>query len=1249
MSAFNARQGLSVGTTPTNIIDASGNGTFPSCSISGAAGTIRTFSFKSGTSSRWVFQVNSETESGANVGSSFSLNAIADDGTTPLDNIFTIVRASGGSVNFNSNRPYIFGSVSATDLWVTGGSGGQGKLFYSAADGLNIQAKTGSANDFLIKNPGGTANYIQVSTGSNIPNFPNGLTGALNGSIGNTTPAAGTFNYIKTIGTLTGILPNSTSLDYSTTSRLIATGPDSSTIGTFSLLVASSNMGLIKTGLSVATDGLVTFPNKTTYFCDWGAISRTYSAASVIVGQNIYVEPTDLVSDQVRYINTHASYGHAFTKYVNGAVKFYGKSEAATAAAIVTPNLIGTLDSTGLNIPANTASSTPITGALVVTGGAAFGNNSRVGLDTNAGTSFTINGAAASNRYLALATGSVNRWLLEADSTAEGGSDAGSSFKLIAFNDAATVPDTVLSITRAANGSVAFGATRPITGLSFNGLTGLSSTATDIKMDGIQSAGSTTTGAKADHVHPSDTTRALLAGSASQAFSVSSLNGITVTTANTATLTLGGTGKTFNFGAFGLVFSTSIDSTVTMPGVAASTLLYYTSAPTVGSIPWATAGTGSITYLAPGTAGRVLLSGGAATPTWTTGTLALSSNFATTGSFTTSLTQGANLTLTMPAVATANMVYNTTNPAANNQLAYAATSGSGLVTYLTAPSVYSVLTQTSNAAAPAWTTAMGTGAPVCASVVRELLSAARTYYVRTDGSDSNNGLANTVGGAFLTIQKAVDVVCGTLDVGNYQVTIQVADGAYSGGITLKSVVGATAPIIQGNTTTPASCTISSSTTYCFWMALATTLIPTTWVLKGFTLSTTGTGTDCILLQGTGAGGIQTYNMVYGTCVRYHLNIQGGRLSHMTNYSITGGAQVHAYCSTYGCITTGANTITLTGTPAFSTSFVNLRNFSLYYSQATYSGAATGVQFVITGSSQITTTNQDAPRNYIPGTLNSFSILGGAHYDYIGAEREVLQAARTYYVRTDGNDSNNNGLTNTAGGAFLTIQRAVDEVCSKIDMSIYQVTIQVADGTYTGGVFLKAPIGSLPPIIVGNVTTPANVVVTTATASTYCFAISSTYCASFCTWTIRGIKMTTTGSGVSCVLVGLPSRIQVDNCDFGTCISRHMDAQNGGQIWPITSYAISGPAVVHAFCGAQGEIRAINGITVTITNTPAITRFVDNSNMGLVFYNATTFTGSATGTRYYGNTLSLINTNVGGASYFPGDSVGGTVVNGAVYF
>lgn len=70
------------------------------------------------------------------------------------------------------------------------------------------------------------------------------------------------------------------------------------------------------------------------------------------------------------------------------------------------------------------------------------------------------------------------------------------------------------------------------------------------------------------------------------------------------------------------------------------------------------------------------------------------------------------------------------------------------------------------------------------TVIRELLTANRTYYVRTDGSDANNGLANTSGGAFLTVQKAIDVA-SSLDMGIYSVTISIGAGTFSQALQVK--------------------------------------------------------------------------------------------------------------------------------------------------------------------------------------------------------------------------------------------------------------------------------------------------------------------------------------------------------------------------------------------------------------------------------------------------------------------------------
>lgn len=82
---------------------------------------------------------------------------------------------------------------------------------------------------------------------------------------------------------------------------------------------------------------------------------------------------------------------------------------------------------------------------------------------------------------------------------------------------------------------------------------------------------------------------------------------------------------------------------------------------------------------------------------------------------------------------------------------------------------------------------------------REVLSADRTYYVRADGSNSNTGLVNSAGFAFLTPNYALEVVAKRIDGAGFNVTIQIGDGVYDQtGYIFKESVGVGSIIVQGN-------------------------------------------------------------------------------------------------------------------------------------------------------------------------------------------------------------------------------------------------------------------------------------------------------------------------------------------------------------------------------------------------------------------------------------------------------------------
>ena len=292
---------------------------------------------------------------------------------------------------------------------------------------------------------------------------------------------------------------------------------------------------------------------------------------------------------------------------------------------------------------------------------------------------------------------------------------------------------------------------------------------------------------------------------------------------------------------------------------------------------------------------------------------------------------------------------------------------------------------------------------------------------------------------------------------------------------------------------------------------------------------------------------------------------------------------------------------------------------------TYSAANT-----LTRTTVLSSSNSDAAVNFAAGTKRAFVTLTALQG---GSIRERLTAARTYYVRTDGSDSNN-GLANTSGGAFLTIQKAVDVIAESIDIaSGVTVTIQVADGTYTGAVSKSLPFtGAGTVLINGNSGTPSNVVLASITARDNA-SIS-----------VTNVKMDSSTS--FCLYATSGGIITFGSVVFGTANASHMRAAFGGVLTASASYSVSTSVASHiqsVFNGAVG----ISNVTVTFTGTPQFTTgFADAQTGGVSELYNNTYSGStgASSKKYVAATNAVVQT-YGGT--LPG-AVGGTTATGGQY-
>lgn len=103
---------------------------------------------------------------------------------------------------------------------------------------------------------------------------------------------------------------------------------------------------------------------------------------------------------------------------------------------------------------------------------------------------------------------------------------------------------------------------------------------------------------------------------------------------------------------------------------------------------------------------------------------------------------------------------------------------------------------------------------------------------------------------------------------------------------------------------------------------------------------------------------------------------------------------------------------------------------------------------------------------------------------------VLGQDTTFYVRADGSNSND-GLTDTAGGAWLTLQHALEYITANVDQGGFIATIQIGAGTFEGvDAFYAAPPSGFIYFVGGEVD-PADVKITNA-VNPYCFGFNNAF-------------------------------------------------------------------------------------------------------------------------------------------------------------
>lgn len=257
-------------------------------------------------------------------------------------------------------------------------------------------------------------------------------------------------------------------------------------------------------------------------------------------------------------------------------------------------------------------------------------------------------------------------------------------------------------------------------------------------------------------------------------------------------------------------------------------------------------------------------------------------------------------------------------------------------------------------------------------------------------------------------------------------------------------------------------------------------------------------------------------------------------------------------------------------------------------------------------------------------------------------RTRLQANTAFYVNgSTGNDTTGDG---SSGTPWKTLTKAANYLQTQLDLNGFTVTINVANGTYTGAFtlagFVPGQVGITSIQVVGNVASPTSCFVNSATISPFGASNGAAF-------QVKGFQVAGSsvvaqnGSGIYASSGGI---ISYESMAFNTCVFAHVFAENGGYCVASAANTINGNCSTHLYAKNGGTI-SIAARAHTLQGGPTFTGAFASAEVGIVEAAGATFSGSASGPRYFANLNGVIKTGGGGANFFPGNAAGSVNAGG----